>query len=115
MCMRPNIARNYRIANGGNSFIRWNLPYKALKASKMSENDISSPFGLPTSTPEYIFVASPAFGRGGPSPRDALSPNNAPTPTMIAIRSKEMGDRTKLLIQGRHDELLDSLKKHERQ
>jgi hypothetical protein len=81
----------------------------------MSFNDISSPFGLPISTPDYISVASPTYGQGGPSPRDALSPNNAPTPTMIAIRNKEMTDRANLLIQGRHDELLDSMKKHERQ
>jgi hypothetical protein len=115
MCMLLKIASSYRIADSGNSFIHWNLPYKALKASKMSLNDTSSPFGLPVSTPNYISVASPAFGQGGPSPRDALSPNNAPTPTTIAIRNKEMSDRAKLLIQGRHDELLDSMKKHERQ
>jgi hypothetical protein len=43
------------------------------------------------------------------------STNDAPTPTMLAIRNKQLDDRAKLLIQGRHDELLDSMEKGERQ
>jgi len=34
---------------------------------------------------------------------------------MLAIRNKQMNDRAKLLIQGRQDELLDSMNKGERQ
>jgi hypothetical protein len=34
---------------------------------------------------------------------------------MLAIRKKQLDDRAKLLIQGRNDELLNSMEKGERQ
>ncbi|KAE9373954.1 hypothetical protein N431DRAFT_557867 [Stipitochalara longipes BDJ] len=106
---------------GNNVFLHWNLPYKALKASKMSINDTTSPFGHPIQTPNYISVTSPSVAHGDAASRNALSPmnvqspNDAPTPTMLAIRNKQLDDRAKLLIQGRHDELLNSMEKGERQ
>jgi hypothetical protein len=97
------------------SFLHWNLPYKALKASKMSANDLASPFGHPQQPPNYISVISPGVQQDDSSPRNIQSPNDVPTPTMLAIRKKQVDDRTKLLIQGRNDELLDSMEKGERQ
>jgi hypothetical protein len=87
----------------------------------MSANDIASPFGHAQHTPNYISVISPGVQQDDSSPRNALSPrniqspNDAPTPTMLAIRKKQLDDRAKLLIQGRNDELLNSMEKGERQ
>ena len=87
----------------------------------MSANDIASPFGHPQQTPNYISVISPGVQQDDSSPRIALSPrniqspNDAPTPTMLAIHKKQLDDQAKLLIQGRNDERLNSMEKGERQ
>lgn len=87
----------------------------------MGENDTVSPFGI-GSTPGYLSILSPgapsprnvASPRSAQSPGNAASPHDAPTPTMIALRNQQMADRAKLLVQGRHDELLGSMSKAER-
>ena len=89
-------------------FMNWNMPYGALRSSTTKAIDHLSPFGVAASTPSDILVATPASMRDGPSP------TNAPSPMSRALIAKAANDRARLLVEGRHDDLLRSMEKQER-
>ncbi|CZR64442.1 uncharacterized protein PAC_14340 [Phialocephala subalpina] len=97
-----------QIQLGNNVFIHWNLPYRAARSSSRAQQ--FSPFGL---TPDFLSIASPNYDRSMSS-RSAPSPNNAPTPTMLAVRSMKLDERTQLFIEAKHDDLLKQLEGTER-
>ncbi|KAL3422709.1 hypothetical protein PVAG01_06865 [Phlyctema vagabunda] len=90
--------RDNPIQLGHNVFIHWNLPYRAFISSAASP-DAASSFGV-----------TPA----GLSFRSAPSPNNAPTPTALAIRSKTLNERARLFVEGKNEELFKQMAKQER-
>ncbi|KAJ2985231.1 hypothetical protein NUW58_g5646 [Xylaria curta] len=86
-------------------FGRWNLPYRALKAT----SDHLSPGASDFPTPSDYSVLSPPAIRDHPTPSNAHSPADAPTPTVRAIQAKSHFDRSRLFVQGHIDEFLKGL------
>jgi hypothetical protein len=89
--------------------MHWNLPYRAARASS-SKAEQFSPFGP---TPDFLSIGSPTTHRVISS-RNASSPNNAPTPTMLAVRGMVLDERARLLIEAKHDDLLKQMERSER-
>ena len=78
-----------------NSFMHWNMPYGLMKSSATGEANHVSPLS------DYV-VATP------PSPRDT------PSPMTVAIKEMNKVDKTRLLVEGKHSDLLKALGKQER-
>ncbi|PQE32433.1 Clr5 domain protein [Rutstroemia sp. NJR-2017a WRK4] len=103
---------------GSNIFIRWNLPYGALRYSSFAFP--SSPHGTAASTPSDLYIASPHATSGhsmsnAPLPSNAPSPVNAPSPTMLVLRTRQQRERTRLFIEGHSDDLLLQLHENEKE
>ncbi|KAI0023051.1 hypothetical protein F4780DRAFT_125516 [Xylariomycetidae sp. FL0641] len=90
-------------------FTQWSLPYKAIRTLDWVFLAMNSPANSQP-TPSDLSILSPQQ----PSPGNASSPTNAPTPTTIAIRTKLRFDRANSLIQGRSVEFLKDLPGPER-
>ncbi|GAW12359.1 hypothetical protein ANO14919_017250 [Xylariales sp. No.14919] len=91
-------------------FFRWNLPYRALKVTL----DHPSPGASDFSTPSNFSVFSPPVIRDHPTPGNAASPVNAPTPTTQAISVKTHFDRSRSFIQGDIGEFLGGMSSSDR-
>src|SRR5438045_9550538 len=96
--------------------MNWNMPHIILRNPRARVCDHVSPSRPIASTPSDILVATPSSANVGPSsmntpsPRDAVSPNNAPSPMTVAVRENIKMDRAHLFVQGRHMELLAGMK-----
>jgi hypothetical protein len=79
----------------------------------------SSPHGTAASTPSDLAIASP-HAASGHSMSNALSPGsspssvNAPSPTMLALQSRQQRERTRLFLEGHSDDLFLQLRKSEK-
>ncbi|KAF7880582.1 uncharacterized protein EAF02_007428 [Botrytis sinoallii] len=70
--------------SGGNTFIRWNLPYRAFSSSTSAAANHRSPYWTTDSTPSDISVVSPSANRIGGSPFiNGPSLSDAPSPTVL--------------------------------
>jgi hypothetical protein len=85
----------------------WNLPYRAFKSSSTIV-DHFSPF---PDTPAFLHIPST---HNSQSPRTVPSPNNAPTPTVLAIRNQTLNERARLFIQAKHEDLLKHMERPEK-
>jgi hypothetical protein len=79
----------------------WNLPYRAFKSSSTIA-DHFSPF---PDTPAFLHI---------PSTHNSQSPNNAPTPTVLAIRNQTLNERARLFVQAKHEDLLKHMERPEK-
>jgi len=70
----------------------------------------SSPFAP---TPAYSRVGS-SNTQIGSSLGNANSPNDAPTPNMLALRKIELNDSSRLLVQAKNEDLSRHLERSER-
>jgi hypothetical protein len=87
------------------SFLKWNLPYAAMRGLYAGPFNHNSPFGLSIPTPgSELSVDTPP----------AASPGNAPSPTAVLLKGKPAIDRAHLFAQGQHDKLLMSMDGEER-
>lgn len=86
------------------SFLKWNLPYAAMRHCYAQPFDHLSPSDHPTPS-SNIVVASPFSG---------ASPNTAPSPTTMIAREYMMVDRARMFAQGQHEKLLTVLNGDER-
>ncbi|KAI1110727.1 hypothetical protein F5Y14DRAFT_427680 [Nemania sp. NC0429] len=86
-------------------FGRWNVPYQVLKATSNHLTPGASNF----STPSDYSVFSPPVTRDHPTPSNAHSPADAPTPTVRAIQLRTHRDRSRYLLEGQIDELLNGM------
>ena len=75
--------------------MHWNMPYGLMKSPATGEQNHVSPLS------DYS-VATP------PSPRDT------PSPMAVAIKDTTRIDKTRLLVEGNHSDLLRALVKQER-
>lgn len=75
--------------------MNWNVPYGPMGSSAVGAVDHISPLS-------DIVVTTP------PSPR------GAPSPMTIAVREMSAMERTRLFVQGKHMDLLESLENHQR-
>ncbi|THV53683.1 hypothetical protein BGAL_0044g00080 [Botrytis galanthina] len=101
--------------SGGNTFIRWNLPYRAFASSASAAANHRSPSGTTALTPRDISVVSLAANRIGGSPFiNDPSMLDAPSPNMLVSRDKFQRERTDLFLGGRHETLLQSMGKREK-
>jgi len=83
----------------------WNLPYRAFRSSSTIV-DHYSPF---PDTPAFIHIPITHV-----SPRNVPSPNDAPTPTALAVKNQVLNERARLFIQAKHDDLFKHLEKSEK-
>ncbi|KAF7959897.1 hypothetical protein EAE96_001500 [Botrytis aclada] len=101
--------------SGGNTFIRWNLPYRAFSSSASAEANHRSPYWTTKPTPSDISVVSPTANRIGGSPFvNDPSLLDAPSPTVIVLRGKFQRERTDLFLGGHHEKLLQRMGKQEK-
>ncbi|KAF7884893.1 hypothetical protein EAF00_010711 [Botryotinia globosa] len=101
--------------SGGNTFIHWNLPYRAFACSASAAADHRSPYRTTNLTPIDISVVSPAANGIGGSPFiNDPSMLDAPSPNMIIPREKEQRERTDLFLGGHHETLLQRMGKREK-
>ncbi|KAF2874415.1 hypothetical protein BDV95DRAFT_332278 [Massariosphaeria phaeospora] len=92
---------------GNRIFLKWNMPYGILQQFQAHVIDHSSPINFAAATPSSdVMVTTPI--------ESASSPQDAPTPTKTLIKKKQIMDRTRLFVQGRHDQLIGSMDKEER-
>ncbi|KAF7927849.1 hypothetical protein BELL_0409g00010 [Botrytis elliptica] len=100
--------------SGGNTFIRWNLPYRAFSSSTSAAANHRSPYWTTDSTPSDISVVSPSANRIGGSPFiNGPSLSDAPSPTVLVLRGKFQRERTDLFLGGDHEKLLQRMGKRE--
>jgi hypothetical protein len=85
----------------------WNLPYRAFRSSSAIA-DHFSPF---PDTPAFIHIPNTHISQ---SPRNVPSPNDAPTPTALAVRNKELNERARLFVQAKHEDLLKHMERPEK-
>jgi hypothetical protein len=92
--------------NQRHRFLRWNMPFAAMRSSHPRQFDPSSPFSPSARTPgSDIIVATPS------SP---ASPHNASSSIASVVRESVAIDRARLFAQGQHHELLTRLNPDER-
>ncbi|CAN9243276.1 unnamed protein product [Alternaria sp. RS040] len=89
---------------GDSFFLKWNIPYAAMRHSYVRPSDHSSPFDQPT----------PCSNIEVTTPSPAASPNNAPSPTTQITKDSMMIDRACMFAQGHHERLLKLLNGEER-
>ncbi|KAK4676463.1 hypothetical protein QC764_0060640 [Podospora pseudoanserina] len=77
----------------------WNLPYVAYVKASGKCHDQASPFGTAGTTPPYLNIPSPGAASSAHQTSD-------PSPTTKLVHHKRALDRSSLLLQGRHRELL---------
>lgn len=75
--------------------MNWNMPYGPMGSSAVRAVDHGSPLS-------DIVVTTPP------------SPGGAPSPMTVAVREMSAIERTRLFIQGRHMDLLESLENPQR-
>ncbi|OAL44878.1 hypothetical protein IQ07DRAFT_549222 [Pyrenochaeta sp. DS3sAY3a] len=80
-------------------FLKWNLPYAAMRHSYTRTFDQFSPFDPPT----------PYSNIDVTTPSTAASPHAAPSPTMQIIKESTMIDRAQMFARGQHEKLLKVL------
>ncbi|CAN9315986.1 unnamed protein product [Alternaria alternata] len=85
-------------------FLKWNLPYAAMRHAYVQPFDHSSPFDVPTPGGDYQAT----------TPSSAASPNNAPSPTTQITKDCMMVERACMFAQGHHGKLLKLLNGEER-
>ncbi|TGO16089.1 hypothetical protein BTUL_0032g00520 [Botrytis tulipae] len=86
--------------SGGNTFMRWNLPYRAFASSASAAANHRSPYRTTDSTPSDISVVSPAANRIGGSPFINDPPMlDAPSPNMLRMDKREKMTLTTWLYQ----------------
>lgn len=94
------IPTSYRLSS-------WSLPYAAYAKAFGITPDQPSPFGPVGATPDYMDI----------QPCDATTPGGhafGPSPTTQLVHKKVAWDRSSLLFQGRHKELLESCGRDDR-
>ena len=75
--------------------MNWNMPYGVLRPSTVNAADHVSPIS-------DVQVATPSSNQG------------APSPMAIAVAENTAMDRAKLFVEGKHNELLQSMGKRQR-
>ncbi|KAF1955045.1 hypothetical protein CC80DRAFT_475126 [Byssothecium circinans] len=96
----------FTFANG--IFLKWNLPYAALRHVQIRPFDHTSPlfFSAPTPGSDIVVVTPPTSA-------DTLQ--DAPSPKTTTLVNRKMAiDRAHLFAQGQHDTLLQSMNKKDR-
>ena len=92
--------------NNRRSFLKWNIPYAAMRGLYAGPFNHNSPLGFSVPTPgSELSVATPS----------AASPRNAPSPTQSFLKGDRAINRAHLFVQGQHDKLLMSMEREERQ
>jgi hypothetical protein len=86
------------------SFLKWNLPYAAMRHSYVRPFDYFSPFAPLTPCDNMEMV----------TPESGASPYGAPSPKTQAIKQSLMIDRARMFAQGQHEKLLKVLNGEER-
>src|SRR6266536_3439698 len=92
------------------SFMKWNMPYGALRCSHARAIDHFSPSDpeASASTPSDVLVTTPAANT-------ALSlAADSPSGLSKALKTQHAVERAHLFVQGKHDELIKSMNKQER-
>ncbi|KAF2266840.1 hypothetical protein CC78DRAFT_594620 [Lojkania enalia] len=87
-------------------FLKWNMPYAAMRRSHARPFDHTSLLGLSVPTPGTDISVT--------TPSSASSPRNAPSPTTLFLKGRAAIDRAHLFAQGQHDKLLMSMDGEER-
>ncbi|KAH5512257.1 hypothetical protein HBI26_120050 [Parastagonospora nodorum] len=87
-----------------NFFLKWNLPYAAMRRSYVKPFDHSSPFDQ----------ATPYSNIEVTTPSSVASPNDLPSPTNQVMKKLMMVERASMFAQGHHEKLLTLLNGEER-
>ena len=88
------------------SFMSWNLPYKASRAFMSQTSDHTSPFGMLGATPSDVSV-------GTPYANAIASPSNVPSPLSSALRKQTSVELARMFLEGKYEDLIASMSSEE--